>query len=103
MAFFPVYADISGGAAVSAWDPGLIAELVESLNERDAEFAASFCASLHEYLHFLGNTGRWSGTRESQRGVHAVLCHGMLNEKSSPAGSPRSLAGTSHVTSRNSA
>lgn len=86
MAFFPVYADISGGAAVSAWDPAVIAELVESLNERDAEFAASFCASLHEYLHFLGNTGRWSGTRESQRGVHAVLCHGMLNENLPPQG-----------------
>jgi hypothetical protein len=54
IAFFPIYADLSGGAAVTAMDPGRIAEHVLSLNERDAEFAASFCAALHEYMHFLG-------------------------------------------------
>ena len=92
MAFFPIYADISGGAAVTAMDPGLIAKLVASLNARDAELAASFCASVHEYMHFLGQTGRWSGTKERLRVLHGVLYQGMLTEEFSPVGQPRMLA-----------
>ena len=103
IAFFPIYADISGGAAVTAMDPGLIAEHVVSLNKRDAEFAASFCAALHEYMHFLGQTGRWSGTRESQRVLHGVLYHGMHNEDFFPAGRPRTQAASSREDSRKSA
>lgn len=103
IAFFPIYADISGGAAVTAMDPGRIAEHVLSLNERDAEFAASFCAALHEYMHFLGQTGRWSGTRESQRVLHGVLYHGMHNEEFSPAGWPRTRSASSREASRKSA
>lgn len=103
MAFFPIYADISGGAAVTAMDPGLIAELVASLNERDAEFAACFCASLHEYMHFLGNTGRWSGTRESKRVLHGVVYHGMLNEESPAAERPRGATGNAQQAYRTSA
>ena len=79
-AFFPVYAELSGRAAVTAMDPGLIAEFVEFLNERDAEFASFFCAVLFEYMHFLRDTGRWSGTTESHQVLHGVLYHGILNE-----------------------
>ena len=79
-AFFPIYAKISGGAAVTAMDPGLIAEFVEFLNEHDAEFASFFCAVLFEYMHFLRDTGCWSGTDESHQVLHGVLYHGILNE-----------------------
>lgn len=79
-AFFPIYAEISGGAPVTAMDPGLIAECVEVLNERDSDFASFFCASLFEYMHFLQHTGRWSGSGESYRILHRVLYRGVLNE-----------------------
>ncbi|MBT2597547.1 hypothetical protein [Arthrobacter sp. ISL-72] len=81
IAFFPIYSDISGGATVTAMDPGLIAEHVELLKESDAEFASFFCASLYEYMHFLRHTGRWSGTDGSHQVLHDVLYHGILNEK----------------------
>lgn len=79
-AFFPIYAEISGAAAVTAMDPGLVAEYVEFLNEHDAELASFFCAVLFEYMHFLRDTGRWSGTAESHQVLHGVLYHGILNE-----------------------
>jgi hypothetical protein len=87
--FFPTYAEVSGGAAVTAMDPGLIAEHVDLLNERDADLASFFSAVLFEYIHFLRDTDRWSGTDESHRLLHEVLYRGILNEKLSPAGWPR--------------
>ncbi|MBD1542137.1 hypothetical protein G9E11_07735 [Arthrobacter sp. IA7] len=101
--FFPVYADISGGAAVTAMDPRLIAKLVVSLNARNTEVAASFCAALHEYMHFLGQTGRWSGSQESLRVLHGVLYYGMHNEEVSPAGWPRTRAAIGREASPKSA
>ncbi|MFE4229516.1 hypothetical protein ACFRJ8_16710 [Arthrobacter sp. NPDC056886] len=83
-AFFPIYTEISGGAPVTAMDPGLIADLVEVLNERDADFASFFCASLFEYLHFLRHTGRWSGDDENHLILHRVLYRGVLNENVLP-------------------
>jgi hypothetical protein len=83
-AFFPIYAEISGGAPVTAMDPGLIAEFVEGLNECDADFASFFCASLFEYMHFLRHTGRWSGSDENHRVLHHVLYRGVLNENVAP-------------------
>jgi hypothetical protein len=65
-------------------DPGLIAEFVEVLNERDADLASLFCACLLEYMHFLRHTGRWSGSDESHRVLHRVLYRGVLNEKVLP-------------------
>ncbi|MFE4835007.1 hypothetical protein ACFRAU_10010 [Arthrobacter sp. NPDC056691] len=103
MAFFPVYADISGGAALTAMDPALIAQKLDSLEERDPEFSASFSSSLHEYVHFLGQTGRWSGTLESLGVLHGVLYHGMFNEKFSSAGWPRTRADGGQHGSRKSA
>ena len=79
-AFFPIYTEISGGAPVTAMKPGRIAEFVEVLNERDADFASFFCASLFEYLHFLRDTGRWSGSEEHYRNLHRVLYRGVVNE-----------------------
>jgi hypothetical protein len=79
-AFFPIYAEISGVAAVTAMDPGLTAEFVACLNERDPEFASFCCASLFEYMHFLRDTGRWSGTDESHQLLHRVLYRGILKE-----------------------
>ncbi|MBT2549236.1 hypothetical protein [Arthrobacter sp. ISL-65] len=102
-AFFPTYAEISGGAAVTAMDPGLIAEHVELLNERDADLASFFCAVLFEYMHFLRDTGRWSGTDESHRVLHDVLYHGILNEEFSPAGWPRTRAASGRQASPKSA
>ncbi len=77
-AFLPIYTEISGGAPVTAMDPGRIARFVESFD--DADFASFFCASLFEYLHFLRDTGRWSGSEERYRNLHGVLYRGVLNE-----------------------
>jgi hypothetical protein len=101
--FFPIYAEISGGAAVTSMDPGLIAEFVDALNEHDADIASFFCASLFAYMHFLKDTGRWTGTDESHRVLHDVLYHGVLNEKCFAAGRPRKRAGNVHQVPRNSA
>jgi len=79
-AFFPIYTEISGGAPVTAMDPGRIARFVESFDESDADFASFLCASLYEYLHFLRDTGRWSGSEERYRNLHRVLHRGVLNE-----------------------
>ncbi|WP_146033090.1 hypothetical protein [Arthrobacter sp. AFG20] len=102
-AFFPLYAELSGGAAVTAMDPGLIAQHVELLEERDPEYASFFCAVLFEYMPFLRHTGRWSGTDERHQVLHDVLYHGILNEDISPAGWPRTQAGSSRQASRRSA
>ena len=83
-AFFPIYAEVSCGAPVTAMDPGLIAKFVEVLNECDADVASFFCASLFEYMHFLKHTGRWSGTDESHQVLHGVLYRRVLNENISP-------------------
>jgi hypothetical protein len=83
-AFFPMYAEISGGAPVMAMKPGLVAEFVDGLQENDAEFASFFCASLFEYIHFLRHTGRWSGSDESHQVLHRILYRGVLNENVSP-------------------
>jgi hypothetical protein len=101
--FFPTYAEISGGAAVTAMDPALIAEHVDLLNERDADHASFFSAVLFEYIHFLRDTDRWSGTDECHRVLHDVLYRGIFNEKLSPAGWPRMRAGSIRQVSRNSA
>lgn len=79
-AFFPIYTEISGGAPVTAMDPGRIARYVESFDAPDADFASFLCASLFEYLHFLRDTGRWSGSEERYRNLHGVLYRGVLNE-----------------------
>ena len=102
-AFFPLYAELSGGAAVTAMDPGLIAEHVEVLEERDPDYASFFCAVLFEYMHFLRHTGRWSGTDECHQVLHDVLYHGILNEDFSPAGWPRTRVGSSRQASSKSA
>ena len=86
-AFFPIYAELSGGAAVTAMDPGLIAEHVGLLNERDADLASFFSAVLFEYMHFLRDTGRWSRHHESHRVLHDVLYRtGFSTKNSSPWG-----------------
>jgi hypothetical protein len=102
-AFFPLYAELSGGAVVTAMDPGLIAQHVELLEERDPEYASFFCTVLFEYMHFLKHTGRWSGTDERHQVLHDVLYHGILNEECSPAGWPRTRAGTHRQASGKSA
>ena len=79
-AFFSIYDEISGGAPVTAMDPGRIARFVESFDEPNADVASFFCASLFEYLHFLRDTGRWSGSEERYRNLHRVLYRGVLNE-----------------------
>jgi hypothetical protein len=84
-------------------DPGLVAQHVELLEDRDPEFASYFCAVLFAYMHFLKDTGRWSGTEECHRVLHDVLYYGMLNEKFSPVGWPRTRAGSSQQASSRSA
>ena len=79
-AFLPFYTEISGGAPVTAMDPGRIVRFVESFGEPDADVSSFFCASLFEYLHFLRDTGRWSGSEERYRNLHRVLHRGVLNE-----------------------
>ncbi|MFF2243224.1 hypothetical protein ACFVTM_03450 [Arthrobacter sp. NPDC058130] len=98
---FAIYAEISGGAAVTAMDPGLVAEFVDSLNEHDADIASFFCLSLFAYMHFLKDTGRWTGTDESHQILHGVLYHGVLNEKCVATGRPRKPAGNSHPVPHN--
>jgi hypothetical protein len=71
-AFFPMYTDIPGGQ-VTAMDPVRIARFVEALDKRDDSLAPIFCASLHEYLHFLRDTGRWSGSEVRYRNLHRVV------------------------------
>ncbi|WP_157360929.1 hypothetical protein [Arthrobacter sp. EPSL27] len=83
-AFLPVYAEISGGAPVTAMDPRLIAEWVKVLNERDADLAAFVCFCLFEYMHFLRHTGRWTGSEERHRVLHSVLYRGALGENDPP-------------------
>ena len=83
-AFFAIYPEISGGAPLTAMDPGRIARFVESFDEPDADFASFFCFSLFEYLHFLKDTGRWSGSEERYRNLHRVLYRGVFNENVSP-------------------
>ncbi|WP_346927257.1 hypothetical protein, partial [uncultured Arthrobacter sp.] len=51
-AFLPIYTNTSGGQ-VTAMDPVRIARFVEALDKGDDGLAPFFCASLHEYLHFL--------------------------------------------------
>ncbi|MDQ0754340.1 hypothetical protein [Arthrobacter sp. B3I4] len=83
-AFFPVYAEFSGGAPVTAMDPGPIAAIVEELNKRDAAVGSFFCACLFEYVHFLRHTGRWSGGEERYRNLLRVLHRGVFQENISP-------------------
>jgi len=82
-AFLPIYTQTSGGQ-VTAMDPARIARFVEAFEEPDDGFAAFFCASLHEYLHFLKDTGRWSGSEVRYRDLHRVLHRGAFNEIVSP-------------------
>lgn len=77
--FFTFYPEISGGVPVTAMDPGRIGTFVESFDELNADLASFFCASLFEYLHFLRDTGRWSGSEERYRKLHRILHRGALN------------------------
>lgn len=74
-AFLPIYTQTTGGQ-VTAMDPVRIARFVEALDKRDDSLAPSFCASLHEYLRFLTDTGRWSGSEVRYRDLHRVVCRG---------------------------
>jgi len=78
-AFLPIYTDTSGGQ-VTAMDPVRIARFVEALDQRDKSLAPIFCASLHEYLRFLKDTGRWSGSEVRYRDLHVFLCRWTAKE-----------------------
>ena len=83
-AFLLIYTEISGGAPVTAMDPRRITKFVESFDDPNADLASFFCASLFEYLHFLRDTGRWSGSEERYRTLHGILYRGVLNENVAP-------------------
>ena len=82
-AFLPIYTNTSGGQ-VTAMDPVRIARFVEALDKGDDGLAPFFCASLHEYLHFLRDTGRWSGSEVRYRDLHRVLARRIPQENAAP-------------------
>ncbi|MGP4031136.1 hypothetical protein [Pseudarthrobacter sp. 1C304] len=81
--FLPIYTNASGGQ-VTAMDPVRIAKFVEALDESDDGLAPLFCASLHEFLHFLRETGRWSGSEVRYRNLHRVLSPRIPLENAEP-------------------
>ncbi|KRE81626.1 hypothetical protein ASG71_00670 [Arthrobacter sp. Soil763] len=102
-AFFQVHAEIYGDATVSAIEPEDTAELVALLIERDADFAVLFCGSLFEFVHFLMDKDRWSGTPESYQAVRCILYNGLLSARFLPEGWPGKRAANIHHASRNGA
>lgn len=79
--FFRVYAEEAGAASVTAVEPDPAAEMVGSLLAVDPELAALVCSSMHEFLHFLDDSGRWTGSRENYNGVHTLLTAVMSGEE----------------------
>lgn len=102
-AFFSMHAEIDGDATVTAIEPEDLVELVALLTERDTEFAVFFCGSLFEFVHFLIDTGRWSGTAENYQTVRRILFDGLFNARFLSQGPRRKRAGNGHLSSRNSA
>jgi hypothetical protein len=101
--FFYTHAEVYGDSTVRAMEPEDTAELVVLLIERDADVAVLYCGSLLEFVDFLRDTGRWSGTPESYKAVRRTLCDGLFTARFLPEGQPRKRAGSGHRASRNSA
>ena len=102
-AFLCVHATVSGDSALTALEPKLMAELVALLIELDPEIALHVCTTLFQFMHFLRDTGRWSGTPESYQAVRRVLFDGMFNEKCLMAFGQRKRASRSLLASSNTA
>lgn len=102
-AFFSIHAKIDGDATVTAIEPEDLVELVGLLIERDSEFAVLFCGCLYEFVHFLMDTGRWSGTAENYQTVRHILFDGLFSGRFLSQGLRRKRAGNGHPSSRNSA
>ena len=102
-AFSCIRAEVYGDATVSVVEPEDTAELVALLIERDADFAVLLCGSLLEFVDFLRDEGRWSGTPEGYTAVRRILCDGLFSAKFLPGGWPCKRAGNSHQSSRNRA
>jgi hypothetical protein len=88
-AFSCLRAEFYGDVTVSVIEPEDTAELVALLIERDAHFAVLLCGSLLEFVDFLRDEGRWSGTPEGYTAVRSVLCDGLFSAKFLPEGRPR--------------
>lgn len=101
--FFSMRAHLYDDTAVTAVEPEDMTELVEVLIERDTEFAAFFCGSLFEFVHFLMDSGRWSGTPESYQAVRRILLDGLFSARFLPQGRPGRQAGSSRQVPRKSA
>ncbi|MDR6557854.1 hypothetical protein J2809_002214 [Arthrobacter pascens] len=80
-ASFSIHAKIDGDATVTAIEPEDLVELVGLLIEHDSEFAVLFCGSLYEFVHFLMDTGRWSGTAENYQTVRRILFDGLFSAR----------------------
>lgn len=102
-AFTCVRAEVYGDATVSVIEPEDTAELVALLIERDADFVVLLCGSLLEFVDFLRDEGRWSGTPEGYTAVRRILYDGLLSAKFLPEGCRSKRAGNSHQSSRSRA
>jgi hypothetical protein len=71
--FFRYYPEFDENRAITALDPYEVAEKIASLviNAVYEGFAAAY--SLMQFLHFLHDSGRWSGSSESYRAVNGIL------------------------------
>jgi hypothetical protein len=88
-AFFYIHAEVYGDATVRAIEPEDTAELVTLLIERDTDLAVLLCGSLLEFVDFLRDKGRWSGTPESYQVVRRTLCDGIFSARFLPVEQPR--------------
>ena len=102
-AYSCVRAEIYGDVTVSMMEPEDTAELVALLIERDADFAVLFSGSLLEFVDFLRDEGRWSGTPEGYTAVRRILRDGLFSAKFLPEAWPRKRASNSRQASPNNA
>lgn len=71
--FFRGYAEDTGNSSVTSLEPAPVAELVADLHEAAPELALFMCAPLDEFLHFLEDTGRWTGSQDAFEDVQSVI------------------------------
>ena len=72
--FFTRYA-ATFGVAPNLTNPAAdnVAALLEDAADYDAELGVALAANMHEYLHFLLDTSRWTGTEAEQARLHHVV------------------------------
>lgn len=72
-AFYFLYTKTSSIKSVTAIDPQLMIQLLAMLLSLNQDQAVKIARTLHVFLHFLRQSGRWSGTYTSYLETHAIL------------------------------